>query len=455
MALGAALGACSPILVTLGPLDAGSAAVDVAVAQDVARPPSDTGVAPAPRHAVDLLLEVDNSNSMLENQLNLVRAIPALLDALLSPPRDASGAPVAPAVTSLHLGVISQDLGTPGSTVPSCANSDVGDDGLLNPIRYGQALRAHEPWVPEPHGVRPARCLDDPNQYPSFLTFDAASTDPAVFRDDFVCNAYLRFGGCGIEQQLEAAYRALVVHDARARPGNTSPNAGFVRDGAVLAIVLLTDEEDGSVRDCRFAEAGVACSDAISVFDSATSRWASGDLNLRFYLYAPGSAQDPTWPLERYMDPAHPARGFTSLKPGHPEDVVFAALAGVPMQLPTTSTGGTDWGALLGRNPDGSDGLVAMSAEGPISMRQRNIDPACSTRVVPACRREGSTYNPAMPACDTTAQYYAWPSRRIANVARRFDETYGTGLVRSICRNDDTDAVRAIAGLVQRRLAGR
>lgn len=228
--------------------------------------------------------------------------------------------------------------------------------------------------------------------------------------------------------------------------------SGFERDDAVLAIVMLTDEEDVSVRDCRNAEAGAACTDALTVFNFASRDWASTDLNLRGYLYAPGSPQDPTWPLDRYVDPARPARGITSLKPGRPGNVVFAAIAGVPLALPQTPSGATDWGALLGVMPDGSDGYVGTSAEGPVSMRQRNMDPSCSTRVVPACRREGSAYDPMRPACDSTVQYFALPSRRIAEVARRFAVTYATGSISSICRNDYSEALGGIAALIGSRL---
>ena len=115
--------------------------------------------------------------------------------------------------------------------------------------------------------------------------------------------------------------------------------------------------------------------------------------------------------------------------------MIFATIAGVPINLPTrTGTTDIDWDALLGRNPDGSDGFTGMSNEGPISMRQRNMDPSCTTRVVPACRREGTSYDPAHPACDTNAQYFAWPSRRIVQVARRFAESYQNGTVSSICK---------------------
>lgn len=406
--------------------------------------------------SVDILFEVDNSNSMAANQANLARNFTVLINQLVSPPdRNMDGTADYPPVKSLHVGVISSDLGTPGSTVPSCANSDIGDDGLLNPVRNGQAIRSHQPWTTAPAGTRPARCTTDPNQYPAFLTFDAATTNPAEFRDDFVCNAYLSTNGCGLEQQLEAAYRALVVHNPREQAGNMDPNAGFVRPNAVLAIVIVSDEEDGSVRDCRYAESGVPCTDGIGVFDSTSAAWASTDLNLRFYMYQPGGAQDPTWNLDRYMNPRMPNRGFTSLKPNRPENVIFAAIAGVPIMLPQTASGQTDYDALLGRMPDGSDGLTTMSPEGPVSMRQRNMDPSCSTRVVPACRREGSSYDPMRPACDTMVQYFALPSRRIVEVARRFQATYNNGSVSSICRNDYTDALTQIVQRIQQRLTGR
>ncbi|MDB4928877.1 MAG: hypothetical protein JWM10_1361, partial [Myxococcaceae bacterium] len=456
-ALVAAVGTgCSAIVVGGGAPDGGGVAADgasVTPRPDAGMPftlPLETRAV----DSVDILFEVDDSGSMAANQANLARSFRTLVDRLVSPPdANMDMVPDFPPVRSLHVGVITSDLGTPGSTVPSCANRDIGDDGLLNPIRNGQAMRSHQPWTTDRDRVRPARCAtNDPNQYPSFLTFEAASTDPAAFRDDFVCNAYLTTGGCGLEQQLESAYRALVVHNPREQAGNMDPNAGFVRPDAVLAIVIVSDEEDGSVRDCRYAESGVACTDGIGVFDSTSAAWASTDLNLRFYMYRPGSPQDPTWDLDRYLNPRAPNRGFTSLKPNRPENVVFAAITGMPINAPQTPSGQTDYAALLGTMADGSDGYSSMSAEGPVSMRQRNMDPSCSTRVVPACRREGTTYNPAMPACDSQFQYFALPSRRIVEVARRFELTYGNGYVSSICRTDYTAALAAIAQRIQRRL---
>lgn len=173
-----------------------------------------------PVEDVDILFEVDHSCSMSESQANLSRSFGALVEALTSPPVDPmTSQPRNTPVRGLHLGVISSDLGTPGSEIPSCASSDGGDDGLLNAIRNGAALRSHYPWTTAPPGRRPMRCTVDPNQFPSFLRFDRMASDPSVFRDEFICNAYLSVGGCGQEQQLEATYRALVVHNPRCRCG--------------------------------------------------------------------------------------------------------------------------------------------------------------------------------------------------------------------------------------------
>ncbi len=224
---------------------------------------------------------------------------------------------------------------------------------------------------------------------------------------------------------------------------------------------MVSDEEDGSVRDCRYTEPGDPdgdCrpprGDALAVFDTASGDWSATDLNLRFYMYEPASRQDPTWNINRYMDTNRPNRGFTALKPGRPDLVIFSGILGVPITLPTRPGGtDTDWDALLGRNPNGSDGLTAMAPEGPVSMRQRNMDGQCSMRVVPGCRREGTSFNPT--ACDTTSQYFAWPSRRIAQVARRFADRYQNGTVSSICRGDYSAALQQIVERIQNRLSGR
>lgn len=61
--------------------------------------------------------------------------------------------------------------------------------------------------------------------------------------------------------------------------------------------------------------------------------------------------------------------------------------------------------------------------------------------------------------CLTTDRYFAWPGRRIVEVARRFDESprcdgapCGNGYVASICADDFSPAMAAIAQRIRRRL---
>ena len=432
---------------------------------------------------LDLLFMIDNSNSMRENQTNLMTQFGLVLSTLSNPPCASASNPtphacnpsdptdlhIYPPVADLHVAVVSSDLGTPGSSIPGCAVSDLGDDALMNPIRFGQALQRHEPWgIGPPTFGRPSDCRD-PNQFPSFITFSSELTATDQFVHDFQCNAGLYVNGCGLESQLDSVYRALITHDARDTAGNTAPNAGFLRDDALLAIVMLTDEEDGSVRDCRFAN-GAPCdgAGAIDVYNPASNAWAHEELNLRFYMAQPCGPQDPTWALNRYIDPSNPNAGLLALKPGHPERVIFSAIVGVPLAIPIIGTGEnqrTDWDGLLGvPSVNGRDDFCGrdtsglghqMSAEGPVSMRQANLEMQCPNRVVPACRRQGSTFNPT--ACTADLQYFAWPARRIVEVARRFDQSplcggraCGNGSVTSICGSNYADAIAPIL----RRLHG-
>ncbi|MDP3277903.1 MAG: hypothetical protein Q8Q09_22150, partial [Deltaproteobacteria bacterium] len=182
---------------------------------------------------------------------------------------------------------------------------------------------------------------------------------------------------------------------------------------------------------------------------------------------------DPTWKLDRYYNtrpantPNRWTRDLLSLKPGHPERIVFAGILGVPLVIPTrmaAEQSTIQWDQLLGApaaaSPDdfyGRDSTTAISGTqgtaGPFSMRAANPDPLCE-HVVPACRTEGSTYDPARACAGTSTspgQSLAFPSRRIVEIARRFDETPAcngqpcrNGIVASICANDFSSAMDAV-----------
>ena len=102
---------------------------------------------------VDLLFMVDNSNSMREEQANLTANMGDLIGALTAPPdENGDGVPDWQPVSSLHIGVISSDMGTSGFPVTTCDNADRGDDGNARGERLLQQLEAGAP-AQEQHAI--------------------------------------------------------------------------------------------------------------------------------------------------------------------------------------------------------------------------------------------------------------------------------------------------------------
>ena len=95
--------------------------------------------------------------------------------------------------------------------------------------------------------------------------------------------------GCGFEQQLESMLKALTPSDSSIRfEMNTAgqgdrANAGFVRPDSLLAIIVVTDEDDGSTIDPQlYADPGTsAYLMSASIFAPLTSRAATPDAALR------------------------------------------------------------------------------------------------------------------------------------------------------------------------------
>lgn len=176
---------------------------------------------------VDLLLVVDDSNSMEEEQRNLARRVEGLVADLVAPPDDdGDGSPDWNAVRSLRVGVTSTDLGTRGTDVSA---SLVGSACTTGP--GGEApLSGHDGRL-EPSGTCGAST--------GVMAWDEGS-DPSAFSAEVACVVEsLGVAGCGIEQQAGAAARAL-----ERRRGTDFP-----REGSVLAVLVLTDEEDCTLRD--------------------------------------------------------------------------------------------------------------------------------------------------------------------------------------------------------------
>jgi len=321
---------------------------------------------------LDLLLMVDNSNSMSEEQESLAAQLPRLVTVLTTGDLDSDGTADFTPVEDLHLGVVTADMGVGGFTVPTCSPGDFGEDGILR----------------TEGNTSISGCS---STYPKFLQYTTGD-DASAFAMDGACVATVGTGGCGFEQQLEAVLKATTpsTSSIRFHDGTTGhadgANSGFLRSDAVLGAILLTDENDCSAADPE-------------LFNPSSSVYTA-DLNLRCFSY-PGALQ----PVSRYVDGLQAAVD-------HPDQLIFAAITGVPVDL-VSDPSTLDYDAIL------TD-----------SRMEERIDPSNPTRLV--------------PSCDVAGRGLAFPPRRIVQAARDLEVAGSSTVVQSICQEDFAPALDAI-----------
>jgi hypothetical protein len=221
---------------------------------------------------IDILFVVDNSNSMQQEQDNLILNFPKFIQRIEA---------ITPKVKSYRVGVISTDIGAgpyQGAIMGSCKPK--GDDGKLQ----------HAP------SSTATGCAAS---YPKWLEGPGSTLSK-----DFGCIAGLGLGGCGYEQQMEAALRALT-----AQPYNT----GFIRKNAPIAIIFITDEDDCSAQDTK-------------LFDP-------NDQTLSAYPLRCVKHLGKLYPVSRYI------QAFKKLK-DNDKRVVVAAITGPPgtVKIDTTKS---------------------------------------------------------------------------------------------------------------------
>jgi hypothetical protein len=234
---------------------------------------------------IDLLLAIDNSRSMADKQAILADAVPDLVKGLVNPKCvDKAGVPAGtqPAsptedcptgyerefnpVLDIHIGIISSSIG------------GFGAPGMCKPSEPSANDQAH---------LLARTAYDQPNTIPTwenkgFLAWDPAQKlDPPGEGDVTALNDRLKEmvtgvgqSGCGYEAQLESVYRFLADPEPYATLALTGPDtnkvatpegldmellqqrADFLRPDSLLAIVMLSDENDCSFREGSFYWAG-------------------------------------------------------------------------------------------------------------------------------------------------------------------------------------------------------
>jgi hypothetical protein len=385
---------------------------------------------------VDLLMMVDNSNSMASEQASLKAQFAKVIEVLTTGYRYEGDPNPFPPVKDLHVGVVSSDMGIPGVELPPNCHANGGDDGRLQNTPRGE------------------NCDET---YPLWLSFIGNAnvgevTEPMKFANDVACIAALGTGGCGFEQQLESPFKALMpklLEDAagnltenryrflateRSRtyglgdtPVSQGGNAGFIRNArteglSLIAILIVSDEEDCSVSDTKHLRPNQQLPEGDPL--------RSEDINLRCFNH-----KEFLHPLrERYLE------GFQALRPGNEKLVVFAAIVGVPTKLVERSV------------------LEKVDFEDEESRAQfyKDIldDPAMIEEVDPDTK-PGSGQGNLKPSCvrepppGETKPSTAYPPRRIVELAQMFGSN---GIVQSICQDDFGPAMGAIIDIIAKQL---
>jgi hypothetical protein len=217
---------------------------------------------------IDLLFMIDNSISMADKQAILKQAVPVLLTRLVTPAcvdenRNpvggnspcASGVPEFKPIKDIHIGVITSNLGDMGGGAQGCTGN--GDGGrLLATVRPDSGLRSWNnqgflAWDPDTTQPR--------NTPPGMTSADELRT---AF-EDMVGAASEK--GCGYEAVLESWYRFLIDPDPPQEvvfdPGTLlttakgtdstilEQRAKFLRPDSLVAVIMLSDENDCSLTD--------------------------------------------------------------------------------------------------------------------------------------------------------------------------------------------------------------
>jgi hypothetical protein len=204
---------------------------------------------------IDLLFMIDNSMSMRDKQDILSQAVPVLVQRLIDPrPDPTTGQPEFKPVQDIHVGIITSSLGAHGGDQCQDGMDDDDHAHLLGKVRDVASWADSGFLAWDPLAVIPAQAKKNP----------PGETNSNAFVDSFKAMIdAVGQTGCGYESSLEAWYRFLIDPEpplAVVRENNVLVPQGvdeavleqrgaFLRPDSLVAIVMLSDENDCSIRD--------------------------------------------------------------------------------------------------------------------------------------------------------------------------------------------------------------
>jgi hypothetical protein len=367
---------------------------------------------------IDILFMIDDSSSMTAMQQKLQQQLPTFMQVLENLP---TGLP------SLHVAVVTSDMGAPGDSTSSIMCTPAGDQGQFQSSPRGSCTATN---------LTPGATFISDEDGQANFTGDIATV--------FQCIALTGQAGCGFEHQLASIDRAL-GGDGAPPP---STNANFLRPEAYLGIVMLTNEDD--------------C--------SAPSNTTIYSLN--------GSQQNitnPDGPIANYRCNGGPRGGHYCQDPASANPTAYAtpplfapsdAMAGPPKRLPLTGCEDNESGSsaltpvsqfisdikLLKTDPDNQilvAGIIAPAApyavEWDAASGGQNLQPG---EVWPAvqhsCGPQSATspsVNPDSKQGNTTDGSFGDPGVR----ETQFLDAFPNSVVASICDPSYAESMTAIA----------
>jgi hypothetical protein len=226
--------------------------------------------------AIDFLFIIDNSGSMYDEQVNLVNNFPTFSQTIQATLKD---------VTSYQVGVMSTDAYS--SNDPPCGQ--LGDLVISTEGGFDSSNMVCGPYAEGFNYMTQEDELDE----------------------TFACAAQLGTYGDGFEKPMEAMMNAL--SDTNDGPGEC--NEGFIRDEALLVIVIITDEWDGP--DDPEGPGGFSMGDPETWFEAVIEAKGGIEENavvMSLINYTAGDDEDPSPcpPLDAYSDGQH-IKTFTEM----------------------------------------------------------------------------------------------------------------------------------------------
>ncbi|MEO8846271.1 MAG: hypothetical protein ABI591_00185 [Kofleriaceae bacterium] len=171
---------------------------------------------------LDVLFMIDNSPSMDDKQTALLASFPTMMDQLSN---------LDGGLPNVHIGVATSDLGTTGTNgVVAPGIGGTAQGGCQGHGKDGQLQSANATALT-------GTFIEDIDDGAGGRTRNYTGE----LRDVFTSIAHVGGNGCGFEQTLGAMQRAL--------DRTNTANAGFIRQDANLAIVILSDEDDCTASD--------------------------------------------------------------------------------------------------------------------------------------------------------------------------------------------------------------